>query len=95
MFPYKKVKGNYEYLNGITDPDIVEAILDLIITFIMSCHRPEHIEADILRRLYAFGLKGFFVDDIEIVKGWCDCLMIVENKLSKHPKIMKMKSGKN
>lgn len=74
QYPYKKVKGQYDYLIQCNKEDNLLMLIDLIVTFLASGQRPHHIEADINRNLHAFGKQGFFLGDIQILQRWCSSL---------------------
>ena len=40
LYPYKKVKGDYTYLNNLNATDDLSGLFDLIITFLQACQRP-------------------------------------------------------
>ena len=87
QYPYKKVSGNYSYLERIQDKDTLESVFDMISMFILSGPRPHHIEADISRNLHAFGIDGHFAEDIQILSNWCKCLLEVEKHIETHYKL--------
>lgn len=59
MFAFKKVTGTYDYLNKVKDEETLEGLMELLVTFMKTCHRPHHIEADVVRPFYAFGKEGY------------------------------------
>lgn len=79
LFPYKKVKGDYSYLTQISDDEQIETLFDLIGTFLISCHRPKHIEADTLKNIIAFGKSGFLKEDLQTLNNWSDCIIQISN----------------
>lgn len=73
-------------------------LLDLILTFLNSCQRPHHIEADLTRNLHAFGKQGYFKEDLDLLIKWCDGLLELNAKIEKGFKkdeLKKMKGYKN
>lgn len=80
-YPYKKVKGVYSYLNNLTESDDLSCLFDLLISFLQSCSRPQHIEADINRNIHAFGKEGMFKEDVEALRNWAEALCSYKDKL--------------
>ena len=64
LYPYNKVKGDYKYLNAVNDEEGLSALFDLTVTFLNSCQRPQHIEAEFTRNIHAFGREGYFPADV-------------------------------
>ena len=81
LFPYKKVRGVYDYLNKLESEDDLLSLFDMITTFIFVGQRPQHIEADINRNLHAFGKEGFFEADLQALLNWSECLCYYNQKL--------------
>jgi len=86
-YPYKRVSGNYSYLERIRDKDTLDSVFDMIAMFILTGPRPHHIEADISRNLHAFGIDGHFPEDIQILTNWCKCLLEIERHMETHFKL--------
>lgn len=59
-------------------------MLDMLILFLTAGQRPQHIEADIFRNLHAFGLEGFFNQDLEILEAWCQVILHIDQKVELH-----------
>jgi hypothetical protein len=56
-------------------------LFELLNTFIGS-HRPEHIDGDITKNIYAFGKAGFFKNDLLVLDRWASAIMNFGDKLS-------------
>eukprot|EP00347_Sterkiella_histriomuscorum_P012748 403367374 len=80
LFPYKKVKGIYKYLEDLNTEDELLSLFDLISTFLLAGSRPQHIEADLNRNLHAFGKEGFFESDLAALTNWSECLLKSDDK---------------
>ena len=64
LYPYKKVKGEYEYLNNIKNKETMQSLLEMIMMFLSSSQRPHDIEAEIATKFHAFGKEGIFQSDL-------------------------------
>ena len=65
LYPYKRVKGNYQHLIDVKDDKgMADSLFDMIMMFINTGQRPHHIEAEISRNLHAFGKEGLFSSDL-------------------------------
>ena len=72
------MKGSYEHLNVIKDKDTLKSLLEMIMMFLSSSQRPQHIEAEISRNFHAFGKEGLFQSDLQILENWCQSIIKID-----------------
>ncbi len=94
LYPYKKVKGTYGYLNAIKDKQTLNQLLEMIMMFLSSSQRPHHIEEVISRNVHAFGKEGVFQGDLEILENWCQSIMKIHENVEAVYKISEEKARK-
>ncbi|CDW73152.1 UNKNOWN [Stylonychia lemnae] len=83
LYPFKQVEGDYKYLKKLSSKEDLLNFFDLIQTFLSSCQRPQHIEADINRNVHSFGIEGFFKNDIGKLTNWTQALLDADEKIKK------------